>query len=469
MKLKKKPKTLLLICTVLFSNIFFFILTNSYKNNIFTENIILNQKKTANLINTAQTNESGWITIWGEPDNLVGEWGIKLITDENGNIFVVGTVTFWENNTRRIFFLKFDVNGTLMWERFWNKKENNCAVDIALDENNNTYILGYTADENLNNTDICIIKYNSNGVFQWEQFWGGMENEVGRNLLINNTDSIYITGYTENYNINKTYSILLQYNSTGDLQWNSTWINPDQSFGSSMIIDSLGDLYLIGTANITDVDIPYPFLLQYNSSGAILSNKSFVDLPRYNPLGIVKDTNDNLYIAGYLHGLDITDITDIKVFLFKYNFTGNIIWNKTWGGVRRDDVEDIAIDNMNNIYLTGYTNNFGDSTNIFLLKYNSTGNLERADILGGSSIDVAFGITIDSHNNIYLTGVTQFTSSNSGNLFLIKYIPDTVYFTISNSIPGFDFSILIGIFSIFTISIIIMIRKRIKYIQNKSQ
>ena len=69
-----------------------------------------------------------------------------------------------------------------------------------------------------------------------------------------------------------------------------------------------------------------------------------------------------------MHGPDVNDIHDIKVFLFKYNFTEDIIWNKTWGGVDRDDVEDIAIDKMNNIYLTGYTNNFGKSTNIFLLK-----------------------------------------------------------------------------------------------------
>ena len=71
------------------------------------------------------------------------------------------------------------------------------------------------------------------------------------------------------------------------------------------------------------------------------------------------------------------------------------------------------------------------SSDIFLVKYDSTGEKLWTNLLGTSSDDYGFGVTVDSSDNIYVTGYTAGgldNNSNSGSLdiFLVKFNSDGV-------------------------------------------
>ncbi|MFW9879618.1 MAG: hypothetical protein ACFFG0_41610, partial [Candidatus Thorarchaeota archaeon] len=51
-------------------------------------------------------------------------------------------------------------------------------------------------------------------------------------------------------------------------------------------------------------------------------------------------------------------------------------WNRTWGGDKPDVAIDMKIDSSNNIYITGATDFKGAGMSLFLLKYNSLGDLQ---------------------------------------------------------------------------------------------
>ena len=63
---------------------------------------------------------------------------------------------------------------------------------------------------------------------------------------------------------------------------------------------------------------------------------------------------------------------------------------------------------------------------IFLVKYNSSGTKQWTIQLGSSSVDCGIGVTVDSSDNIYVTGFTKGgldgnTSSGGNDIFLVKY------------------------------------------------
>ena len=84
--------------------------------------------------------------------------------------------------------------------------------------------------------------------------------------------------------------------------------------------------------------------------------------------------------------------------------------------------------------MTGYTSgdldgniniNWGE-TDIFLVKYNSSGTKQWTKQLGTSSFDYGQGVTTDSSDNIYVTGYTTGdldgnTKSGNQDIFLVKY------------------------------------------------
>jgi hypothetical protein len=112
-------------------------------------------------------------------------------------------------------------------------------------------------------------------------------------------------------------------------------------------------------------------------------------------------------------------------------------WTKLLGTSSDEDGNGVTVDSSGNIYVTGRTGGALDSiansgsSDIFLVKYDSTGEKQWTKLLGTSSDDYGFGVTVDSSDNIYVTGYTAGgldNNSNSGSLdiFLVKFNSDGV-------------------------------------------
>ncbi len=98
---------------------------------------------------------------------------------------------------------------------------------------------------------------------------------------------------------------------------------------------------------------------------------------------------------------------------------GDFVWAKGMGGDGNDGGNDIFVDAAGNVYTTGYFQNTVDfdpsvagifnltsagSSDIFVTKLNSSGNLVWAKRIGGGSSDEGWGIVADSAGNVYITG-----------------------------------------------------------------
>ncbi|MEP6793635.1 MAG: SBBP repeat-containing protein [Saprospiraceae bacterium] len=99
-------------------------------------------------------------------------------------------------------------------------------------------------------------------------------------------------------------------------------------------------------------------------------------------------------------------------------------WGHGLGSTSRDVAYDIVADSSGNIYVTGSFENTLDfdpgsgivdlvsagSTDIFIAKYDSTGQLLWAKRVGGTEDDVSYGIKLDNDGHVYATGYFKNTS-----------------------------------------------------------
>ena len=106
--------------------------------------------------------------------------------------------------------------------------------------------------------------------------------------------------------------------------------------------------------------------------------------------GIAIDSSNNIYITGYSKG-DLDNNTNSgrsDAFLMKFDSGGSKQWTKLIGTSSDDIANDIIIDSSNNIYITGYSNGHLDNhtntgnSDIFISKYNSTGNKQWSKLFG---------------------------------------------------------------------------------------
>jgi hypothetical protein len=268
----------------------------------------------------------------------------------------------------------------------WTKQLGTTSIDransVAIDSNNNVYITGRTEGDlggpNAGSVDAFLAKYDSAGTLVWTKQLGTSSSDFARGVAIDSNNYVYITGYT---------------------------------FGG------------LGGPKAGSYDA---FLAKYDSStGDRVWTKQLGTSSSDRAFGVAIDSNNNVYITGHTDGgLDgNTSAGFYDAFLAKYDSsTGNRVWTKQLGTTSFDIANSVAIDSNNNVYITGYTdgdlggNTSAGSNDAFLAKYDSTGTLVWTIQLGTTANDEAFGVAIDSNNNVYITGHTEgdLGGSNAG-------------------------------------------------------
>ena len=110
----------------------------------------------------------------------------------------------------------------------------------------------------------------------------------------------------------------------------------------------------------------------------------------------------------------------------------------TWNGTQQlrssseDRGEGVTVDSSNNIYVTGSTQGGFDGnsqwgpSDLVLVKYNSSGTKQWTKQLETSSNDYAYGVAVDSSGNVYAAGNTGGaldgnTNAGGSDLFVVKY------------------------------------------------
>lgn len=162
---------------------------------------------------------------------------------------------------------------------------------------------------------------------------------------------------------------------------------------------------------------------------------------------ITSDGNNNTYTTGYftttfsIEGNSINSAGLDDIFILKTASNGNVVWLKRAGGPNVDKALSIASDNSGNIVVTGFfyvSAEFNGQTivssgqqDIFIAKYDATGNLLWVKKAGGTGSDAGNGVAIDNSGNVIITGeftgscsfdaVTLTSQNNSIDVFTAKY------------------------------------------------
>ena len=288
---------------------------------------------------------------------------------------------------------------------------------------------------------------------------GSSGEDVAIGVAVDSSGNIYVTGYTDggldgNSSSGKKDFFLIKYNSSGTKEWTKQEGSSGDDYAYGVAVDSSDNIYvtgytdkkLHGNNNSGRFDM---FLVKYNSSGARQWTKQLGTSNNEYASAIATDSSDNIYVTGMTWGgLDgstkpsycmgsgtvkaFNECTDI--FLVKYNSSGTKQWVKQLEGSSKsfDNAQGLAVDSSDNIYVAGFTNGGLDGNtssgkhDILLVKYNSSGSKQWLQQFGSSNNDMGLEVNVDSKGNIYVTGYTEGgldgkTNSGERDIFLVKY------------------------------------------------
>ena len=321
------------------------------------------------------------------------------------------------------------------------------GISIATDHEGNVYVTGFfrntaafgdTTFSSSGDGDYFIVKYNASGIVQWARSSGGVDHDSGSGIAIDASSNIYVTGYFEGTVAFGDTSLtsggfrdvfLVKYDSAGNEIWarRGGGTGYDESYGIAM--DSTGNVYVtgyiegtasFGANSVTSAGAQDIFLVKYNSAGtpewARRGGSSALDI------GFAVAANDGVYITGTFQNTatfqdtSLTSMGSEDIFIVKYNSSGDLQWARDGGSGGDDRGLGIATNTSDQVYLTGYVQNdatFGSILltvgplsfdNVFLIKYDASGLPVWGWVGGASGMDIGNAVATDLAGNIYVTG-----------------------------------------------------------------
>jgi hypothetical protein len=375
----------------------------------------------------AQSLEYTWAKNAGGEDS---DMGTAIATDPDGNIIVVGTFisdTMFFGGTalpnsdslaNAMFVAKYSPSGELLWARnpiTPSVYKSTTGTGVATDANGNVFVVGDMSTDSVSfdgnwivhDNDgggyysySYVVKYDADGNFLWFRKatggWGTEGVTVDGNgdvLFVGKGASAFDgTIVTPNYG---DRHLVAKYSNAGDFLWyNAATFSAASSYGfnaeydnKAVFADADNNVYMAGWSGFdttffnaektiyvaNNASLRNAFLVKYNSSGVAQWAKGasrtevLNSFSNFTPEGIYA-SDDAIYLTGWWEGDSLrfgnNQITadfqgsDQNMFVAKFDLTGNNLWVRTLGSEGNDYGRGVALDSDGNAYVVGTTEGY---------------------------------------------------------------------------------------------------------------
>ena len=342
---------------------------------------------------------------------------------------------------------------------------------IAADAEGNTYLTGVTWSTNFpvlnpvhnhhandgNQKDVFIAKLNTAGELVYATYFGGEQSEEGNSITVDAAGNVYVTGQTFSPDLpmfnawQPTFggdedAYVLKLDPTGQLLW-ATFIGGSESEEANTVaVDPNGRVYIGGEVYSDDYPLLNPwssavfgeddedaFISIFDNDGQLVYS-TYISAPHRDQIfRMAVNAQGIVYATGMTSSPDFPLVHPIQsqyggnwddAFVLKFDpWHNKMLYSTFLGGGGHDEGWGIDIDKNGNAYITGHTTsgNFpvtnavqpwlGGEADVFVTKINSGGDtLLYSTYIGGTKVDRAWGLTLDTLGNVYITGETESTN-----------------------------------------------------------
>lgn len=308
---------------------------------------------------------------------------------------------------------------------------------------------------------VSLVKENAKP-YIYSSYFGGSEKDIITGMAIDSGGNVIIVGGTfstdlvvhngfqleygggssENIHENGGDGFVIKFSPSGDIIWGTYLGGNDLDSCNNVIVDSEDNILVIGktmSGNFPTTDnalkkqfggITDGFISKFLSNGSLIYSTYIGENGTENLGNLIEDKSGNILMVGETGSSNFTTtlnapqdtfgggVFDTILLKLSHNCS-DLLLSTFLGGSKGDGAYNIALDNESNIIVTGYTLSddfplkkalqdeiLGDERDIFITKFNSTGQIIFSTYLGGISIEDPFGLTVNASGNIIISGRT---------------------------------------------------------------
>lgn len=367
--------------------------------------------------NPLQAQTLVWETNFG---GLLNEMGNSCAVLPDSSIVILGTTYSFGSGMADIYLVKTDYLGNPVWSREYGSDSTEFGNDVQVTSDGGFIIVGNTAI-NADAKDVYLVKVDSSGLVEWETTIGGTGSDYGQSVRQTSDNGYVITGTTNSMGNGYNDIYIIKTDSLGELEWQKTYGGAGGESGCAGRQTADSGYVLIGSTGSYGVGYSSIYVIRTDKNGDSLWTKTYGG-DRADFGYSVEVTADGGFIfvgatASFGNG-------ESDAYLIKTDPSGNVEWDYTYGGSAEDRGYQVKELRSGNFILTGKTESYSSSIDVYLVMTNPIGVPLWSSYFGGTQSDEALAIAIDANEDIIVAGKSYSYTSGGSDIYLIKVLGD---------------------------------------------
>jgi len=336
----------------------------------------------------------------------------------DGGYIIAGYKGSYETGEMDVWLIKTDSKGNKDWDKALGGNGNDAGSSAWQTSDGGYIVIGTTESYGAGEADVWLVKTDSTGNKEWDSTFGGSEDDSGSAVQQTSDGGYIVVGNTWSYGDGDSDIWLIKTDSEGNKEWDRAFGGSGSDMGFSVQQTGNGGYIIAGYTDSYGAGEDDVWLIKTDFNGNKEWDKTFggsgMDAGRS-----VRQTGDGGYIiAGstYSYGAGSLD-----VWLIKTDSDGNKEWDGTFGG-SDSDVGGLVRQTSDGGYIvSGETESYGaGGSDIWLIKTDSNGNKEWDKTIGGSEDDFGISIWQTGNGGYIAVGRTYSYGTGNGDVWLIK-------------------------------------------------
>jgi len=338
-----------------------------------------------------------WMRTYGQA--YVEHDGFSLVAVENEQYLLTG----WKSddlNMTDFCMLRINSNGDTLWMRTYPGDLYETAYD-GKETSDGGYIMAGEIFPTLGRIDPLIVKVNQIGAVEWQQTYDGNYAEGIKSIFTTSDGGYVIGGWTQSFGAGLSDMYLFKINGSGDLEWQQAYGGSDDDSANEIVPLPDGGYALVGTTHSFGNGGGDAWLVRVDSVGDTLWTRTYGGDQYENAMSIDFTDDGGFAMAGVVVNSQQAT-SDIMV--IRTDSLGSVLWSYTFNFEMGDQAYDIKQTSDDGFIIAGTTDAFGGDA--LLLKLDSDGQYEWSNTYGGYDRDVAYSVLETSESNYIFAGAS---------------------------------------------------------------
>jgi len=315
-----------------------------------------------------------WEKTYGTSAN---DWGNAAAATNDGGFVIAGYTTgdLQVGTNGDAYLVKTDAAGNMVWEGRYGGDLAARANDVLATPDGGYMLIGSIYSPINGNWDMYAVKTDASGVMQWENNFGGNNDEGGNDVKRLPSGGYFLSGWTESYGAGSSDMYLVRIDDSGTMLWDTTFGGEGNDGANAAVLTADGNLLLSGWTTSYGNGFEDIYLLLADTAGAFIGQRTYGGANLDDGVAVIPDGSGGFIVAGLTYSLGAGSA---DVYVLRLDNAANVLWQKTYGGTGHEGAMTVAATLDGNYIVSGWT---GDD--IYVIKIDGSGNVAPLGLAEG--------------------------------------------------------------------------------------